>query len=166
MKKLCLWDDGKPRIVVPKQVITLPNGDKRCIGSTPDPKLDLYEYIDNSESVAKYQTPEPKKFNKSNNTVTATGGVAWLSPEKIRGIRVEISRSDVSGILSQTDWMVLREADGGGEIPEDIATYRKLLRARSNSIESELEDLKTSQEIAEYEFNWPNDPRAEYDNII
>jgi hypothetical protein len=40
----------------------------------------------------------------------------------------EAARAEAEALLSQTDWMVLREMDGGTTMPDDIRAARKAAR--------------------------------------
>jgi len=49
-------------------------------------------------------------------------------------------KSQAKGLLSSSDWYVIRKAeDAGSTIPSDIATYRAAVRTRSNEMETAID---------------------------
>ena len=85
-----------------------------------------------------------------------TGGIKWeMDPEQYdtrfysapdKPIPVADAKASViaeqkdiaSRILSATDWMVIRQADGGTNIPSDIKTYRANVRAQCKAREDQI----------------------------
>jgi len=89
--------------------------------------------------------------------------------EKVKGM--------ASSTLSNSDWMRIREEDGGTTMPADWKTYRSDVRAMSNTKEAEIDALEDLDAIKLYESTpgtpnedggiphvnnviggWPNDP--------
>ena len=56
-----------------------------------------------------------------------------------------------AGILRRTDWMVIRQAEGGTPVPDDISTYRSDVRIASNEKEAAITAMTTLNEIIAYE---------------
>lgn len=52
--------------------------------------------------------------------------------------------------LSKTDWMVVREAEGGTSVPSETATERANLRTACATKESEINALTTKAAVADY----------------
>ena len=81
----------------------------------------------------------------------------------------------LSGYLTQTDWIVIREQDNGTAKPADLAKWRDDLRAKAKALETAvdskgdvagLEAMTISVEegkIAEFN-DWPRDPRRKVNN--
>ena len=46
----------------------------------------------------------------------------------------QIINQQAGGILQDTDWMVVRAAEGGTVVPSDIATWRAAVRTKSNDM--------------------------------
>ena len=86
-------------------------------------------------------------------------------------------KSIASSTLAQSDWMRIREEDGGTTMPSDWKTYRSDVRAMSNTKETEIDALADLDAIKLYESTpetpdedgrilhtdnvtggWPNDP--------
>ena len=68
--------------------------------------------------------------------------LAELKSEKISQLK-----SMIGGILSQTDWYVIRQADAGTDIPQDIKDDRAALRTASDLIEAEINALSTKKAV-------------------
>lgn len=56
-------------------------------------------------------------------------------------------KSEVGGLLSQTDWYIIREADSGEATPDSIRGERAALRTKSDSIEAEINALTTKKAV-------------------
>jgi len=59
--------------------------------------------------------------------------------------------SIASSILSQSDWMSIRAADGGTAVPAAWATYRTAIRTTSNAKETEIAALADVAAVKLYE---------------
>ncbi len=51
-------------------------------------------------------------------------------------------------LLSQTDWAVIRNADTGATIPDDIAAWRLAIRAKATEMEEAIADAADTDAIA------------------
>jgi len=69
-------------------------------------------------------------------------------------------KSIAAGMLSGSDWMTHREADGGTAMPVDWKNYRVAVRAESNEKEGEIDGLADLEEIKVYSIHsgWPEEP--------
>ena len=56
-----------------------------------------------------------------------------------------------SSILTHSDWMSIREHDGGTAMPEDWKTYRAEVRATSNEKEAEIDALVDLDAVKAYQ---------------
>ena len=56
-----------------------------------------------------------------------------------------------ASILSQSDWMHLREGDGGTAMPADWKTYRTAVRTTANAKETEIDALADLDAVKAYE---------------
>ena len=66
-----------------------------------------------------------------------TDGIGTEGEVKQVGIRQghkDIINSQAGGTLQDTDWMVVRAAEGGTAVPSDIATWRAAVRTKSNDM--------------------------------
>ena len=76
------------------------------------------------------------------------------------GMKVKV-KSIASSTLARSDWMRIREEDGGTTMPADWKTYRSDVRAMSNTKETEIDALDDLDAIKAYDEaggDWPNDP--------
>jgi len=62
-------------------------------------------------------------------------------------------KSIIGGKLSQTDWYVIRQADAGTDIPQDIKDDRAALRTASDLIEAEINALTTKKAVVLFDIN-------------
>ena len=122
--------------------------------------LGIYEVvIDNTNLKSnEYYINTNQSFDFADGVVTASYGVATAKPlddilwqEGDEGMPEGTSVGDVKqpgirqgykdtinaqagGILQDTDWMVVRAAEGGTPVPSDIATWRAAVRTKSNDM--------------------------------
>jgi len=110
--------------------------------------LGIYEVvIDNTNLKDKeYYINTNQSFDFADGVVTASYGVA--TPKAIddvtdedgnvtRGLKYnykQIINQQAGGILQDTDWMVVRAAEGGTAVSSDIATWRAAVRTKSNDM--------------------------------
>ena len=110
--------------------------------------LGIYEVvIDNTNLKDKeYYINTNQSFDFADGVVTASYGVA--TPKAIddvtdedgnvtRGLKYNHKQSinsQAGGILQDTDWMVVRAAEGGTAVPSDITTWRAAVRTKSNDM--------------------------------
>jgi len=110
--------------------------------------LGIYEVvIDNTNLKDKeYYINTNQSFDFADGVVTASYGVA--TPKAIddvtdedgnvtRGLKYnykQIINQQAGGILQDTDWMVVRAAEGGTPVPSDISTWRAAVRTKSNDM--------------------------------
>ena len=62
----------------------------------------------------------------------------------------EQTRATANSILSPTDWMVVRQADNGTEIPVEIKAYRQLVREKCGDKVTAIGATMTTDELAAY----------------
>ena len=83
----------------------------------------------------------------------------------------------LSGYLTQTDWIVIREQDNGTAKPADLAKWRTDLRAKAVALETAIDDksdvagleamtvfteeMKDAGKLASELDEWPVNPRGE-----
>ena len=54
--------------------------------------------------------------------------------------------------LAKTDWYIIRKADNGTEVPQEIVEARVALRELSDTVESEINALTTKAKVITYDF--------------
>jgi len=66
----------------------------------------------------------------------------------------QIINSQAAGLLQSTDWMVIREADGGTAVPSSISTSRAAVRTKANEMCDAIDAVSDVDAlIALYEYN-------------
>ena len=58
-------------------------------------------------------------------------------------------------MLKDTDWMVIREADGGTAVPSNVATYRAAVRTKANEHTTAIDGVSDIDALAALEYDWP-----------
>ena len=76
----------------------------------------------------------------------------------------ELVNSIASSTLAKSDWMHLREGDGGTAMPADWKTYRAAVRTASNTKETEIEALADLDAVKTYENHPVTYTRKTYDD--
>jgi hypothetical protein len=99
---------------------------------------------------------KPARIVSVDSTYYNTGALTWntsgveavgtyaTTEKDIVNLKEEMKRAVkgiVSSRLSDSDWMVIRAADGGTAVPEAWTTYRAALRTTSNTKEAEIDAL-------------------------
>ena len=113
-------------------------------------------------------TPDQRYHNTGAETLTLVDGetvISYATTDKdVDQLKISMKakvKSMASSTLSQSDWMRIREEDGGTTMPADWKTYRSDVRAMSNTKEVEVDALADLDAIKAYDEaggDWPNDP--------
>ena len=80
------------------------------------------------------------------NTTDNPKDVAELKKNMVSKVKAQVGAR-----LSQTDWQVIREADGGDAMSQDVKDYRTAIRAEGNTKETEINALTTIDDVIAYE---------------
>ena len=81
-----------------------------------------------------------------NKTYTAT--LAEMKDNAIKSLK-----SQANTKLAQTDWYVVRKADTGTEIPQNIIDTRASIRTAVDTKEAEIKKLTSKAKIVEYDLS-------------
>jgi len=66
----------------------------------------------------------------------------------------QIINKQAAGLLQSTDWMVIREADGGTAVPSSISTSRAAVRTKANEMCTAIDAVSDVDALAAlYEYN-------------
>ena len=120
---------------------------------------------------ARVVTPDQRYHNTGAETLTLVDGETVISyattdrdvDQLKTGMKAKV-KSIASSTLAQSDWMRIREEDGGTSMPSDWKTYRASVRAESNEKDGEVDALLDLDAIKAYDEaggvsgGWPNDP--------
>ena len=128
--------------------------------------------IDNTNlKDSKYYINTNQSFNFASDTVTASYGTATALPlddilftaqDETDGLGTEgkvkqyglkprhktVINSQAGSILSDTDWMVIREADGGTAMPSNIKTWRASVRTKANDMCTQIDNAADVDALA------------------
>ena len=77
-------------------------------------------------------------------------------------------KSQAAGLLSSTDWYVIRNAESGTAIPANISTYRTAVRAKSNDMEALINAVSSVEQLADlykYDINTKTRPLGEFPKL-
>ena len=110
--------------------------------------IGIYEVVvDNSNLKDKeYYINTNQSFDFANGAVTASYGTATAKAiadvtdddgnvtKCLKSINKDAINAQAGGILQPTDWMVIREADGGTAVPSNISTWRASVRTKANEM--------------------------------
>jgi hypothetical protein len=142
--------------------------------------IGIYEVvIDNTNLKNKeYYTNTDQSFDFADGTVTASYGTAtaknlddtlYTADDEAenadnvegtvaaRGLKYnhkQVINSQAAGLLQSTDWMVVREAEGGTAVPSSITTSRAAVRTKANEMCTAIDGASDVDAlIALYEYN-------------
>ena len=117
---------------------------------------------------ARVVTPDQRYHNTGAETLTLVDGetvISYATTDRDVDQLKTSMKAKVKGIasstLAQSDWMRIREEDGGTSMSADWKTYRSDVRAASNTKETEIDALADLDAIKAYDEAgdvWPNDP--------
>ena len=107
------------------------NIEEIILDAKPDGKF--HNWIDNGLDGISNIT-DKKLDDTTNEDKTITLGLK--SKEKLN------VKSQQGGLLSRTDWAVIRKADAGTAIPSKIATWRAAIRTKATEMEKAIDDAK------------------------
>ncbi len=86
-------------------------------------------------------------FRKDAEDITWSETLSELKEQAINNFKARIGNE-----LAKTDWYIIREADNGADVPEEIVDARVALRELSETVESEISALTTKKKVKTYDF--------------
>ncbi len=89
-------------------------------------------------------------WDTSGAEAVGTYATTAKSTASLKASMVQEVNAIASGRLALSDWMSIREADGGTAVPTDWATYRTALRTTANDKETEINALADLDAIKAY----------------
>ena len=103
---------------------------------------------------------EEYAFDDATSEWVVSYGSTPKDVDKIKESMKSKVKSIASSTLAQSDWMSVREHDGGTSMPEDWKTYRASIRATSNTKEAEIDALEDLDAVKLYT-NTPGTPNED-----
>ena len=90
---------------------------------------------------SRYKNTGELTWDTSGDEAVGTYATSDVSLADIKTQVKQSVNSTASTMLAQSDWMVIRESDGGTAVPADWKTYRAALRTTANAKETEVDAL-------------------------
>ena len=100
---------------------------------------------------SEYYINTNQSFDFANGTVTASYGTATAKAlddvteddgsvtKGLKTLHKENINAQAGGILSETDWYRIREADGGTAVPSNVSTHRTAVRTKANAMCTQID---------------------------
>ena len=124
--------------------------------------IGIYEIVIDNTNLKdkKYYINTNQSFNFASDTVTASYGTATAKAiadvtdddgnvtKGLKSIKKENLNADAGGILQSTDWMVIREADGGTAMSSNIKTWRASVRTKANAMCTQIDNAADVDALA------------------
>jgi len=86
-----------------------------------------------------------------------TDGLGTEGEVAARGLKYnhkELINQGAAGRLQDTDWMIIRAADGGTAVPSSITTKRAAVRTKANAMQAQIDGAANVDALAAlYEYN-------------
>lgn len=121
--------------------------------STELEAIGIYEVVEDNTNLksAGYYINTKETYTFASGTVTKTYGVPTAvsltdtgsGETLVRGLKFSHKTSinhEAGSILQPTDWMVVREAEGGTAVPSDTKTWRAAVRTKANSMCTQIDN--------------------------
>ena len=99
---------------------------------------------------SRYYNTGELTWDTSGAEAVGTYATTARSTASLKSTMVSEVNAIASGLLAQSDWMSIREADGGTAVPSAWATYRTALRTTANDKETEINALADLDAIKAY----------------
>ena len=113
-------------------------------------KLGILSYRENSID-ARYHLSGSLSYVIGSDEVVGTYDTTDKDVTILKKEMIRQTRESASNILSRDDWMVIRETEGGTEMPANIKTYRAAVRTESGTKEDEINALSNLDAVKLYE---------------
>ena len=94
-----------------------------------------------------YWDTEATVFRKDKSNKTWEKSLSELKEQAITNFKHRIGSE-----LAKTDWYIIRKADNGTEVPQEIVEAREDLRVTSDTVESEINEITTKAGVITYDF--------------
>ena len=98
------------------------------------------------------------KVNERYHRITGRRGDWTVKPmdlDKVKARDIAGVKKTAAGRLAPTDWLVIRRADSGAVISEDISEFRAATRAYSNELEAAINAAADVDALIAVKQEWP-----------
>ena len=99
----------------------------------------------------RYKNTGELTWNTSGAEAVGTYATTDVAVADLKENMTQSVQSHAAGILAQSDWYAIREAEGGTAIPADWKTYRAAVRTTANAKETEIAALADVAAVKLYE---------------
>ena len=124
--------------------------------------IGIYEIVIDNTNLKdkKYYINTNQSFNFASDTVTASYGTATAKAiadvtdddgnvtKGLKSIKKENLNAEAGGILQSTDWMTIRETEGGTAMPSNIKTWRASVRTKANDMCTQIDNAADVDALA------------------
>lgn len=148
--------DGKP--LSPDSAFTTPDGTQYPANwlrlATPDERA----------AIGITEEPDPPSYDERfYRGYDADGNLIPKDHGQLVEQWTQQTRTTAGTLLAPTDWMVIRQADNGTEMPLDWKLWRELVRIKTGEKVTAINATTTTDELAAYITGadypiWPSDP--------
>mgnify|MGYP001258959592 FL=1 len=76
----------------------------------------------------------------------------------LKTLKKENINVQAGGLLQDTDWYTIREAEGGTAMPSNIKTWRASIRTKANTHCTNIDNAADVDALAALTFDWPAKP--------
>ena len=113
----------------------------------PDSRLYTWSYNDDGTVNSTAKSLNDVNEVDENGDPLMEDGVQVVTKGVKSNLIAEV-KSQQDSLLSQTDWAVIRNADTGTAIPDNIATYRAAIRSKATEMETAITDAADTDAVA------------------
>ena len=118
------------------------------------------EYYTNTNVSYAFQSSVTINSTDYTNVVVASYGTATAKTlSGLKTLKKEKINLETANILQDTDWMTIRETEGGTDMPSNIKTWRASVRTKANSMCTQIDNAADVDALAAlYVYNNANPP--------
>jgi hypothetical protein len=113
----------------------------------PDSRLYNWSHNDDGTVASTAKSLDDVNAVDENGDPIMEDGEQVVTPGVKSNLIAEV-KAQQGSLLSQTDWAVIRKADAGTDIPENIATYRAAIRSKATEMETAIANAADTNAIA------------------
>jgi hypothetical protein len=133
---------GLPRLIPSGRNLTTPAGET-ISDATLKTRADLaalgvYPVSDPGQPDARLYRVTGQRVEIDGDTAALVYDAEAIPAAEVRAAAIAGIKAQAAGLLTPTDWMVIRAAEGGTALPTDVAAYRVAVRAASNAAEAAI----------------------------
>jgi len=93
-------------------------------------------------------------YTADDETANAENVEGTVATRGLKYNHKQIINSQAAGLLQDTDWMIIRAADGGTAVPSSITTKRAAVRTKANAMQAQIDGAANVDALAAlYEYN-------------